>query len=59
MDKQRQAIIKSASRPCGMSYRSACNRGVQDIANAMVKEGLLWLQDTKREKGRFIFRSVE
>lgn len=54
--KARKMILHSASRGCGMSYRSACNRGVQDEANKMVREGILYLQDTGREKGRFIFR---
>jgi molybdenum-dependent DNA-binding transcriptional regulator ModE len=54
LTKREKGFLHAASRKCGMSYRSACNRDI-DIANRMRKEGYLHLSDNGKDKGRFVF----
>jgi hypothetical protein len=54
--------LKSASRRCGLSYRSACRRSSgRETAKRLQNLGLLYLHDKgeSRQFGRYIFRITE
>ena len=51
-------VLRSASRNCGLSYRSACNRGIE-MVRGLQEQGFLYMYDTNRNLGRFVFRTTE
>ncbi len=59
LTRKQMGVLRSADRKCGMSYRSVCGRGVQDTAIGLVKNNLLYLHDTGRMLGRFIYRTTD
>ena len=58
LTKRQKGILLSANRKCGVSYRSVCNRGLQETALALKNEGFLYLHDTGRKLGQFIYRTT-
>ena len=53
-----KGVLYAASRSCGLSYRAACNRGI-DMVHDLRHKGFLYLTDNQKERGRFIFRATE
>ena len=57
MTKKELGILRWANRKCGLSYRSACKKGIS-IALELKKNGYLTLHDNGRDRGRFTFRTT-
>ena len=57
LTKRQKGFLRSADRKCGMSYRSACGRGIE-IAMELQDLGLLTMYDTGRNLGQFVFRTT-
>jgi|AKVG01.1.fsa_nt_gi molybdenum-dependent DNA-binding transcriptional regulator ModE len=54
LTKKQYGALRAANRQCGLSYRSACNRGI-DLVRELQDLGLVRLVDTGRDKGQFKF----
>jgi molybdenum-dependent DNA-binding transcriptional regulator ModE len=57
LTKRQQGIIYAASRKCGLSYRSACKRGI-DMVRDLENKGYLKMTDNGKTLGRFVFWST-
>lgn len=58
LTKRQIGLLNLASRKCGMSYRAACNRNIE-AALSLKAQGFLYVQDTKRQLGQYVFRITE
>ena len=58
LTKKQVALLRMANRKCGMSYRAACARNIEQ-ALLFKKQGLLRLSDNGKDKGRFVFWCTE
>ena len=58
LTKREKAVIYMAARKCGLSYRAACNRDIRD-ARRMKERGYVYLQETNRALGKYIFRATD
>lgn len=54
LTKREKGILYAASRKCGLSYRSACTRGI-DVVRGLRKDGYLKMTDNGKDLGRFVF----
>ena len=54
LTKKQAALLRMSSRKCGMSYRAACARNIEQ-ALLFKKQGFLRLSDNGKDKGRFVF----
>ena len=55
--RKQKSFLRMADRPCGLSYRAACKRGIENFTR-LKKQGFLYLQDRNTKLGRYIFRTT-
>jgi molybdenum-dependent DNA-binding transcriptional regulator ModE len=58
LTKKQYGALRAANRQCGLSYRSACNRGIE-LVRELQDLGLVRLVDTGRSKGQFKFVTTD
>ena len=58
LTKKQAALLRMSSRKCGMSYRAACARNIEQ-ALLFKKQGFLRLSNNGKDKGRFVFWLTE
>ena len=58
MNKVQISILRTANRPCGVSYRSACKRGI-DLFKDLEKQGYLYIHDNVNKLSRYSFNTTD
>ena len=58
LTKKQYGVLRAADRSCGLSYKSACKRGI-DMVRELQDFGLIKIFDTKRNLGQFKFYTTE
>lgn len=58
LTRKQKGMLRHAKRKCGLSYRSACSRGIEN-ARLLEKLGLVYLHITNKRLGAYSFRATE